>query len=288
MLYLKVIAFFCVAWTASAAPPIAVNSTTRTARSVQIVFHYFIQQDATQVTWSNAQTGAVVSRQIIDFFTQTTAVGLVPNTRYNALFERVMGGVVIGTDNYTETVATAAGVVTGLKVDGTSTNEIQLSWDGYTTGDHSLMFYKIKINPINKDVLVPFNQNSTRVTGLQINTKYIFTILAKDSVQEGTVSYRVAGTTAAPGPTNITSQSTTTSLTITWGLDDTGSGRIFETFTIELTPMEGLVNMMASQKTAQITNLRPNQEYSVVVKAFYSDHSIASSTPIIASTIQIH
>jgi len=167
----------------------------------------------------------------------------------------------IYTGNDTEAPSTPMNLV----ATNTTTFSIDVSWDA-STDNVGVTSYDVFVDG---DLYINTTNTSLTITQLNSDTNYIFTVLAKDivnnnSAQSNAINASTLKDTAAPSiPTNITiSNETTTSFVVSW--DASTDNTVVEAYDIFL---DGNNIVTVSETMYTVTNLSTATSYTVQISA---------------------
>jgi RHS repeat-associated protein len=208
--------------------------------------------------------------------TTATVTGLSKSTSYTL---NVAAYNVSGTGAYSTTVTARTGSTsppgapTGLKVTGTTSSSVSLSW---TAPSGTVTGYYVYENGGASSVATS-TSTSVTITGLTASTTYTFTVAAYNSGGTGTQSSSVSATTSAPpaapaAPTGLTvTGSTDTSVSLSWTAP---SGSVTGYYVYE----NGGTTSVATSTTTSVTvtGLSKSTGYTFTVAAY---NSVGTGTP---------
>jgi len=172
-------------------------------------------------------------------------------------------------------------VPTGLAVTGTAGNSVDLVWND-ATDNVAVAGYKVFVDGSYHDQT---SDNSFRVSGLNSNTSYVFTVSAFDVVpNESDQSLPIIGTTGNPDnepptkPTEVTAVSITShSISIVWNIS-TDNVKV-DGYHIYA---NGLLKGTAFTNSFTITQLNPGITYDITVSAYDASSNESLKSDVIS------
>ncbi len=184
---------------------------------------------------------------------------------------------------YTGSDTEAPTVPMNVTLTNVTTSSIDITWNA-STDNVGVSSYEVYING---NFTVETSNTNYDATGLNPNTNYSFTVLAKDIAEnESALSTPVNSTTledteAPTVPTNVViSNETNASFKITWNASTDNTAVVdYDVF------LDGNLNNSTTNTTLTVNGLQSSTTYSVTIVANdISDNQSAASTPVNATT----
>ncbi|XP_036431705.1 receptor-type tyrosine-protein phosphatase beta-like isoform X2 [Colossoma macropomum] len=238
------------------------NVSSRSTSSVSLTWNPPQGMNSYTVEWTDVNG----SNKVNVSNTTYTVTNLTAGGKYTFIVTAVAAdGVTAGAPTQISAF-TNPDVVTNLNISDTSTSSVSLTWDPPQGNSSS---YRIKW--ANGSVNV--SNTSYTVTSLTAGVNYTFSVttVAADGITSG-ASVQTSAFTKPDIVTNLTSNSTTTSVTLTWNLRQGGSSFYTVAWTSDV-----LHNVNTPDTSYTVTGLTAGVNYTFTVTAVAADNVTAGS-----------